>query len=76
MPPELFLTTRQTPKIKNVLENIMSTDIQLSKTQISKIIQSRKSFGSWLVNLGKRTLTNIAIPLARENLLGLPYSLF
>ena len=44
----------------------MSTDMKLSKPQISKIIQSGGSFGSWLSNLGKKTLTNIAIPLARE----------
>ena len=49
----------------------MSTDIKLSKTQISKIIQSGGSFGSWLGNLGKKVLTNIAIPLARDNLPGL-----
>ena len=49
----------------------MSTDIKLSKTQISKIIQSGGSFGSWLGNLGKKVLTNIAILLARDNLPGL-----
>ena len=50
----------------------MSTDIKLSKAQISKIIQSGGSFGSWLGNLcKKKALTNIAIPLARGNLLGL-----
>ena len=47
----------------------MSTDIKLSKVQISKIIQSGGSFGFWLGNLGKEALTNIAIPLARDNLL-------
>ena len=36
-----------------------------------KIIQSGVSFGSWLGNLGKKWLTNIAIPLARDNLTGL-----
>ena len=46
----------------------MSTDIKLSKAQISKIIQSGGSFGSSSDNLGKK---NVAIPLARENLLGL-----
>ena len=45
----------------------MSTDIKLSKTQNSKIIQSGGSFNSWLGNLGMKALTNIAIPLAREN---------
>ena len=39
--------------------------------QISKIIQSCGSFGSWLDNLGKKVPTNIAIPLARDNLPGL-----
>ena len=32
----------------------MSTDIKLSKAQISKIIQLSLSFGSWLANFGKR----------------------
>ena len=32
----------------------MSTDIKLSEAQISKIIQSRESFGSWLRNLAKK----------------------
>ena len=46
----------------------MSTDTKLSKAQISKIIQLRGFFGSWLANLEKKALTNIAIPLARDNL--------
>ena len=46
----------------------MSTDIKFSKTQISKIIQSGGSFGSWLGDLGKKALTNISIPLARDTL--------
>ena len=49
----------------------MSTDIKLSKAQISKIIQSGGSFGSWLGNLGKKAVTIIAVPLARDNLPGL-----
>ena len=71
MPHELFLTTRQTTKIKNVFANNTSTYIRLRKYQISKITQSRGSFGSWLCNFGKKVLTNIAIFLARENLPGL-----
>ena len=70
MPHELFLT-RQTTEIRNAFANNMSTDIKLSKAQISKIIQSAGSFGSWLSNLGKKALANIAIPLARDNLPGL-----
>ena len=37
---ELLLTTRQSTKLRNAIENNMSTDIKLSKTQISKVIQS------------------------------------
>ena len=46
----------------------MSTDIKLSKTQISKIIQSGGSFGSWLDNLEKKVLASIAIFLGRDKL--------
>ena len=71
MPHELFRTARQTTKIRNAFANNMSTDIKLGKAQISKIIQSSGSFSSWLANLGKDSQTNVAIPLARDNLLGL-----
>ena len=47
LPHELFLTTRQATKIRNAFDNNMSTDVKLSKAQISKIIQSVGSFGSW-----------------------------
>ena len=49
----------------------MLTDVKLSKDHISKIIQSGGSFGYWLGNLGKKALTIITIPLARDNLPGL-----
>ena len=65
---ELFLTTRQRTKIRNTFANNISTDIKLSKVQISKIIQSSGSFGSWLSNLGKKALTNTLFPLGRDNL--------
>ena len=68
---ELFLTERQTTKTRNAFANNISTDKKLSKAQISKIIQSGGSFGSWLSNLAKEAPTNIAIPLARGNLPGL-----
>ena len=70
-PHELFLTTRQTTKIRNAFANNMLTDIKLSKAQISKTIQSGGSCGSWLGNLEKKALTKIVIPLARDNLPGL-----
>ena len=56
---ELFLTTIQTTKIGIAFANSMSTDIKLSKAQISKINQSGGSFGSWLGNLARKALTNI-----------------
>ena len=64
---QLFLTTRQTTKI-NAFASNMSTDIKLSKPQVSKIIQSAGSFGSWLGNSGEKAPTNVAILLARDNL--------
>ena len=75
LPHELFLTTRQTTKIGNAFANNISTYIKLIKAQIPKIIQPGGSFGSWLVNLGKKILANIAIPLARDNLPGLKSNL-
>ena len=68
MPHELFLTTWQTTKMRTAFANYRSTDIKLSKAQISKIIQSGGTCGSWLSNLRKKALTSIAIPLARYNL--------
>ena len=38
LPHELLLTTRQKTKLRNAIENNMSTCIKLSKAQISKII--------------------------------------
>ena len=40
LPHELLLTRRQTAKLRNAFENNISTDIKLSKAQISKIVQS------------------------------------
>ena len=68
MPHELFLKTRQTTKIRKVFVNRYKLRYQI---QISKIIQSEGTFGSWLGNLGKKALTDIAIPLAGDNLPGL-----
>ena len=75
MPPGLFLTIRQTNKIRNTFANNMSTDIKLGKAQISKIILSSGSFGSWLDHLGQKAVTDIAIPFARDNLPGLVINL-
>ena len=71
LPHELFLTTRQTTTIRNTFANNMSTDTKLSKSQISQIFKSGTTFGSFLGNLGKNALANIAITLATDNLPGL-----
>ena len=39
LPNELFLTTKQTTKLRNVFASNMSTDIKLSKAQISQMVQ-------------------------------------
>ena len=40
LPHELLLTTRQTTKLRNAIENNLKTDIKFSKAQIPKIIYS------------------------------------
>ena len=42
-PHELLLTNRQVENIRKALANHLSTDIKLSKTQLSKMIQIEKS---------------------------------
>ena len=46
LPHELLLATRQKAKVRNAFNNNMSTDLKLSKAQISKIIQSGGFLGS------------------------------
>ena len=64
LPHELLLTTRQRTKLRNVIENNMSNDINLSKAQISKMIQSGGSLGSLLSKIAG-PLTKVAVPLAK-----------
>ena len=67
LPHELLLTTRQETELRNAFKNNMSTDLKLSKAQISKIIQSGGFLGSLLSELAG-PLIKVAIPLA-ENVL-------
>ena len=67
LPHELLLTTRQTTKLRNAIENNISTDIKLSKAHISEIIQSRGFLGSLLSKIAG-PLMKVAVPLAKENL--------
>ena len=62
---ELLLTTRQKAKQRNEFENNMSTDTKLTKTQISKIIQSGRFFGS-LLSKTAGPLMKVADPLAKN----------
>ena len=62
---ELLLTTSQKTKLRNALENNMSTDIKLSRGQISKIIQSGGSLGALLSKLAG-LLMKVAVPLAKN----------
>ena len=62
----------------NAFANNMSTDIKLSIAKLSKMIQLGGFFRGMLISfdkvgkvLGKKKITDLAIPLARENLPGL-----
>ena len=55
LPHESCLITKETTKIRNAFAN-MSNDKKRSKAQISRIIQSDRSFGSFLAYLGKKAL--------------------
>ena len=65
LPHDLLLKTRQKIKLRNAFNNNMSTDLKLSRTQISKIIQSGGFLGSLLSKLAD-PLMKIAIPLAKN----------
>ena len=71
---ELLLTTRQTTKLRDAIENNMSTDIKFSKAQISKIIQSGGFLGKLLDPLLKTELPlikNLIKPIAKSSLIPL-----
>ena len=51
LPHEILLATRQKTMLRNSFNNNMSTDLKLSKAQISKIIQSGGFLGSLLSKL-------------------------
>ena len=65
LPHELLLTTRQKTKLKNAFNNNMSTDLKLSKAQITKIIQSGGFSGS-LLSKSAGPLMKVAVPLAKN----------
>ena len=74
LPHELLLTARQTTKLRNAIENNMSTDIKLPNAQISKIIQSGRFLGKRLgplLKTGLPLIKNVIKPLANSVLIPL-----
>ena len=74
LPHELLLTTRQKTRSRNAFNNNMSTDLKISKTQISKIIQSGGFLGRLLgplIKAGLPLIRNVIKPLAKSVLIHL-----
>ena len=65
LPHELLMTTKQKTRLRNAFNNNMSTDIKLSRGQISKIIQSGGFLGSLLSKIAG-PLMKVAVPLAKD----------
>ena len=61
LPQKIFLTTTQTTKLRNAIENDISSDINLSKSQIKKIILSGGNLESLLSKLAG-LLMKVAVP--------------
>ena len=73
-PHQLLLTNRQVPNIRKTFTNNSSIDIKLSKTQLSKRIQSGGFLGRLLGPLLKtelRLIKNVIKPLAKSVLIPL-----
>ena len=71
---KLLLTNRQVANLRKAFANYLSTDIKLSKTQLSKMIQSGRFPGRLLGPLLKTTLPfikNVIKPLAKSILIPL-----
>ena len=64
-PHELLLTTRQNTKLRNAINNNLTTDIKLSKAQIKKLIQSGGFLGKLLSKLAG-PLMKVAMPLTKN----------
>ena len=74
LPRELLLTTRQTTKLRNAIENNMATDIKFSKAQMYKIIKSGGFLGKLqgpLLKTGLPLIKNVIKPLAKSVLIPL-----
>ena len=73
-PHILLLTNRQVSNLSKAFSNYLSADIKLSKTQLSKLIQSGGFLGKLLVPLlktGLPLIKNVIKPLAKNVLIAL-----
>ena len=73
-PHKLLLTNRQVANLRKAFANYLSTDIKLSKTQISKMIQSGEFLGrplGPLLKTGLPLVKNAIKPLAKSVLIPL-----
>ena len=68
-PHKLLLTNRQVANLRKAFANHLSTDIKLSKTQLSKMIQSGGFLGRLLgplLKTGLPVIKNVIKPLAKS----------
>ena len=73
-PHKLLLTNRQVANLRKAFANYLSTDIKLSKTQLSKMMQSGGFFGRLLGPIPKTGLPlikKVIKPLAKSVLIPL-----
>ena len=73
-PNELLLTNRPVANLRKAFANNSSTDIKLSKTQLSKMIQSGGFLGRLLgplLKTGLPLMKNVIKPLAKSILIPL-----
>ena len=73
-PHKLLLTNRQVANLRKAFANHLSTDIKLSKTQLSKMIQSGEFLGRLLgplLKTGLSLIKNVIKPLAKNVLIPL-----
>ena len=73
-PHKLLSTNKKVSNLRKAFANYLSTDIKLSKTQISKIIQSGGFFGRLLgplLKTGLPLMKNVIKPLAKSVLIPL-----
>ena len=71
---KLLLTKRQVANLRKAFTNYLSTDIKLSKTQISKMIQAGEFLGRLLgplLKAGLSLIKNVIQPLTKSVLIPL-----